>query len=122
MKWETLSTITLLIVAFLYICAEAGAQNYIQQYSGAYNIYYTTRTGSDEAYALKSNGTATWVYGWKDRYGKIQTKTKDGKWTAAKGSITVSINGNTGIITETYKLINGKFVSTEDRARYLKKR
>lgn len=116
-----LLAISLALTATMAIHLPSLSQNHLRQYSGSYNIF-VTGLGSNEAYALKTDGNAVWVYGWKDKSGRIQTETKNGTWTASNGLITISINGNTGVITERYRLVNGKFVSTEDKKRYLRKK
>jgi hypothetical protein len=88
--------------------------SFTKKYSGAYNI----GRNAVEAYALKQDGTCTWIYGWMSN-GKLQTQKKYGSWTAREGYIRISIKGNTGIIVEEYLLKNGKFVNTEDSSRYL---
>jgi len=60
-------------------------------------------------------------YGYKDQAGKVQTQQKYETWTAKDGVITVTIRGNTGNISETYRYKNGRFVNTEEASRYLKK-
>ncbi len=101
--------ITLSIQSFAQI-------NYIKKYSAAYSI--GNETG--EAYALKEDGTCTWIYGWMSS-GKLKTQKKYGTWTAREGYIRVSVSGNTGIIVEEYILKNGRFVNKEDSNRYLVK-
>lgn len=97
--------------------------DYTAKYSGAYNIVVTGQEGDNaEAYALRSDGTATWVFGYKDRSGKLQTQKKDGKWEAKANYIKIIIQGNSGPIIEEYNFKNGKFVNSESSSRYLKKR
>ena len=109
---------SILILITLVVSINSFAQtNYVKKYSGAYNI------GLDgvEAYALREDGTCVWIYGWMSN-GKMQTQQKSGTWTAKDGYISISINGNTGIIVEEYVFKNGRFVNKEDPSRYLKKR
>ncbi len=113
----TMRKIGIAIGLILFSTAIFGQTTYLKKYSGAYNI------GRDgvEAYALKEDGTCTWIYGWMSN-GKLQTQQKNGTWTAREGYIKISINGNTGTIIEEYTLKNGQFVSKDDSNRYLKKR
>ena len=92
---------------------------FLEKYSGSYNIM----VGSDgsEAYALKADGSAVWVYGWKNSSGKIQAQKKYGTWTAREGFISVSIKGNRGTITEEYRMKGGRFVSSSNPQAYLKR-
>jgi len=100
-------------------CIAVNAQEaFIKKYSGAYTVIVAGYNGGDsEAFALRPDGSAVWVEGYKHN-GKIETRQKNGTWTAKEGVITISIQGNTGIIVEEYKLKNGTFRSGD---RYLKK-
>jgi hypothetical protein len=93
------------------------ANPYLSSYSGVYHI----SPDGTEAFALAENGLASWVYGYPEN-GKIKTVEKRGTWTAQENFITVSINGNTGVIVENYRLKNGIFRNAEDQGRYLTKR
>lgn len=88
-----------------------GQTNYLEKYSGAYVI---APDDGSEAYALASNGKATWI--WKHGSGVDK---KYGTWIARSGFIKISINGKSGLIEEVYILKNGKFVNQDDRNRYL---
>lgn len=91
--------------------------DYLSKYAGAYNV----SPDGVEAFSLKADGTALWVYGWKEN-GKVKTTQKTGTWSASLGYIKIEINGNTGIIVEEYVFKAGKFRSKEDFSRYLIKR
>jgi hypothetical protein len=91
--------------------------NYLERYAGAYSI----SPDGAEAYTLKSDGTAIWVFGWMES-GKVKTQQKSGSWTAQQGKIKIKINGNTGLIIEDYEFKGGKFRSVEDFSRSLIKR
>jgi hypothetical protein len=96
--------------------------SFVKKYSGAYTIVVQGYSGNDsEAYALKPDGTAVWIFGYKDSSGRLKTQKKFGNWAAKDGFISVTINGNTGKITQNYRLKNSRFVSTEDSKTYLKK-
>jgi len=114
-------TLTFLFLVLILPCA---AQNsFLKKYSGTYSIIVDGYSGDDaEAYTLADNGGAVWVYGYKDSSGRVQTQQKKGSWTAREGVITITINGNTGKITEVYRLKNGRFVNSEETSRWLKKR
>jgi hypothetical protein len=110
---------TLLCILLVLPISLLAQDSFLKKYAGAYSIM----VGNDgsEAYALGENGSAVWVYGWKDSTGKLQTQKKYGSWTAGEGYIKVTINGNTGKILQEYKLKNGRFVSVDDSRTYLKK-
>jgi len=116
---KTQSMKTLLCALLLLPISLLAQDQFLKRYSGSYSIM----VGSDgsEAYALAENGSAVWVYGWKDSSGKLQTQKKSGNWTAKEGYIKVTIQGNTGAIVQEYKLTNGRFVSVDDSRAYLKK-
>lgn len=90
---------------------------YVEQYAGVYEIRVKGYTGTDtETYGLTGKGVATWTA----RIGDYRS-TKKGTWTASEGEIKIIIQGNTGNITETYRLVNGSFVSISDSDRSLNK-
>jgi hypothetical protein len=93
------------------------ANPYLLEYSGVYHV----SPGGAEAFALADNGRASWTYGYKQN-GKVETVTKPGSWVANEGFISISIEGNTGLIVENYDLKNGIFRNTESGLRYLTKR
>jgi hypothetical protein len=87
------------VLVFVLFAGTAFIQeNYLKKYAGAYNVM----VGNDgsEAFALAANGSAVWIYGWKDSLGKLQTQKKYGEWTAKEGYIKITINGNTGKIVQ----------------------
>lgn len=87
------------------------------KFSGTYEIMYQGYNGSDsERYELKANGVAVWTH--KARSG---SSTKSGTWTAGEEDITVSITGNTGVISEGFALKGKRLVSKDDKNRYLRK-
>ena len=81
---------------------------YHKQYAGAYAV---TPDGA-EVFKLKDDGTATWSYS-----GQL----KKGTWDAVVDAIWIKINGNTGLISEKYNRLNGRFISDEDNSRRLVK-
>ena len=106
----------IIILAFgIVLSIQSFAQvNYVKKYAGTYTIGQDT----GETYALKEDGTCTWIYGWMSS-DKLRTQKKHGKWTAREGYIRISVSGNTGIIVEEYVLKNNQFVNNEDSNRYL---
>lgn len=96
---------------------------YIDKYAGGYkvevkNIYSNTTA---EVYILRNDGSAKWMYIINDRNGGADVKSeKIGNWNATENSITINVNGNTGVITEEFKLINGEFYDSLTGERTLK--
>ena len=97
---------------------------YLKKYAGRYSIQVKgmPSTNETEDYALAPNGRATWLWIINDINGgdKIQQE-KVGTWTATQNKITINIQGNAGTIVEEYNFINGQFVNTTFKDRYLKK-
>lgn len=96
---------------------------FVQKYAGGYMIEVRGISSDRDAegYALRKDGTAKWMWIVNDGNGgaNIQSE-KTGTWTASDGQITVSINGNIGIIEETWQLKNDMFYDTNNPNRYLK--
>lgn len=83
-------------------------EDYLKKYSGTYAV---TPDGA-ERFKLDQNGTATWYY---------STSLKQGTWQATADAIWINITGNTGVITEKYNRVNGRFINDEDTSRRLVK-
>ena len=97
---------------------ETESIDYLKKYAGVYAIKYKSiPSASDEAYALHENGKAAWIHEWSP--GK--TETKHGTWTAGINQMTISIQGNTGILVQKFTMRNGVFTDIEDPNIYLKK-
>ena len=95
---------------------------YVKKYAGGYTIEVKGFSGlATEAYALRDDGTATWMWIEPNSTGgaKVVDK-KTGSWEATATSITTKINGKSGIIIESYTVRNGIFVSNSSSDRYLK--
>ena len=95
---------------------------YVKKYAGGYTIEVRGITGSVvEAYALREDGTASWMRIEPNGMGGArETDKKNGTWDATETTITTKINGKSGLILETYTLKNGVFVNNLSRDRYLK--
>ena len=105
----------LFLVVILFIVIPQ--TNYLKKYAGTYAI---APDDGVEIFKLYESGNASWFY----RFGRgtSQVQTKSGKWSASIGYIKVSIQGNSGVIDEVFRLKNGKFVSDDDSNRYLIKK
>lgn len=91
-----------------------------ETYQGTYRIKVGNSTDniSAEVYKLDKSGFAKWMLV-EMRNGKAEiTSQKNGKWNAVDGTIMIDINGNTGVISETYRIEDGVFKSG---SRYLEK-
>jgi hypothetical protein len=96
---------------------------YLKKYASGYTIEVKGITSKSEveAYALTENGEAKWLWIENDGHGEAVLKQKKtGTWTASENKITIKIQGNSGLITEEYVMLNGIFVSTVSDDRYLK--
>ena len=96
---------------------------YIKEYSGGYTIEIKGVNSDDviEVYILSDNGKAKWLWIENENGEAITKSKKTGSWNAIENKIEININGNTGLITEEYILINNVFVNTLSDIRYLKK-
>lgn len=95
---------------------------YIEKYAGGYEVEVKgiSSYNSVEVYILRKDGSAKWMYILNDGNGGANVDSeKDGKWEATKTSITIDINGNTGLITEKFNLKDGEFYDDLTGARKL---
>lgn len=105
----------ILLLAILFVFTPQA--DYLKKYAGTYSI---APDDGVEQFRLSDNGNAYWLYRWGK--GSNQVQTKNGKWVASSGYIKVSIQGNSGIIDEIFRLKSGKFISDDDSKRYLIKK
>ncbi|MGV8995238.1 MAG: hypothetical protein ACOH1O_14150 [Flavobacterium sp.] len=99
-------------------------EDFRPKFAGTYTIELKGVPNSEfvEVYALHENGSAKWLWIETTRNGEADVKTKkDGTWKASEDEITIDIQGNTGSISETYKLKNKVLTNTEDAKRFLKR-
>jgi hypothetical protein len=99
-------------------------ENFKPKFAGSYTIETKGYPSYKyiEVYALNENGKASWLYIFNDGKGGVNVKSeKSGYWVADKKGITVIINGNTGVISETYTLKNNVLTNIENSERSLKK-
>lgn len=86
---------------------------FMLKYSGGYivEVKGVPNTDEGELFVLHQNGQAKWL--WIEvQNGQSEIKSeKTGSWTATEDKITITINGNSGLITETYNLIEDKFIN-----------
>ena len=138
MKRITVFTITAILTLILTSCVRNTNTNnktsnkvqteiknpYLVKYSGGYTVEVkeVSSTNEIEAYALKDNGQAEWM--WIKNDGKGGAKIvgqKSGTWESSETKITINIKGNSGSIIEVYELQHGVFVNTLIKDRYLKR-
>jgi hypothetical protein len=95
---------------------------YVKKYAGGYTIEVRGYSGAVvEAYALRDDGTASWMWIEPNGIGGArEVEKKTGTWNATETTITTKINGKSGLIVETYTLKNGVFVNNLSSDRYLK--
>lgn len=95
---------------------------FLSEYAGEYTVEVDGYSDTDkESYVLRKNGTATWMLIVPDAsQGERKASEKYGTWTATEGNIVISIQGNTGTITEEFDYRNDRFRSTISAGRYLK--
>jgi hypothetical protein len=100
----------------------AAADQYTEKYAGSYTIEVRGYPGeSTEAYDLRDNGRAIWMWIEPDGHGGVKVGQKDkGKWSATDSTITIKMKGRMGLVEEEYVLHNGVLVSTQLGDRYLK--
>ncbi len=96
---------------------------YIYLYAGSYYVRIDGMGAgeAEEVFVLHKDGTAKWIWIVPDRSAgaKVDSE-KSGSWTASGGRIVISVQGNTGVITEEFNQNGGRFQSTTSRDRYLK--
>ena len=101
----------------------AVVNTFVTQYAGVYTVALI-ESSSDEArevYELKEDGTAKWMWIVPDAEQGVKVDyEKTGAWTASEGRIEISVQGNSGMITEVFELRSGSFYSTKESDRYLK--
>lgn len=97
-------------------------EDFRPKFAGTYTIELKGVPNSEfvEVYALHENGSAKWLWIETTRNGEADVKTKKaGTWKATEDEITVEIQGNTGILSETYKLKNMVLTNTQDSKKFL---
>lgn len=126
---KPIAFISLLISFFIISCGQPAEQQkvepqqipenpYLTEYAGTYEIMVKDYPGVDsERFILLSTGKATWKWTYNGT-----TTTKTGFWEPSEGIIETKIYGNSGPITETYRLKNGRWVSDTSSDRYLVKK
>ena len=136
MKRITIALISTLLIVFSNCSSDNRTKNqslnttpteaynpFLKKYASGYTIEIKgIKSQSDiEAYALTENGEAKWLWIENDgQGGAVLRQKKTGTWTATENKITIKIQGQSGLITEEYVLLNGIFVNTISNKRYLK--
>ena len=95
---------------------------FLSEYAGEYTVKVDGYSDTEkESYVLRKNGTAAWMLIIADdSQGARTASEKYGTWTATEGNIVISIQGNTGTITEEFNYQNDRFLSILTAGRYLK--
>lgn len=99
-------------------------EDFKSNFAGTYTIEVKGVSSDQEVevYDLDINGAAIWFWMENSGNGKaVIEDQKNGKWTADENGVTIKINGNSGIIAESYELKNGILTNTQLSKRYLKK-
>jgi len=97
---------------------------YITKYSGSYIVEVNGVPNSyeTEGYALKDDGTATWLWIESDGNNGAKVKQKKyGTWMGEKDKISISIQSQSGIIEEVYFDKNEGYINKDNPNRKLKK-
>ncbi|SDF25101.1 hypothetical protein SAMN05421636_1311 [Pricia antarctica] len=95
-----------------------------KKYAGTYKIEVSGTSSKEqvEVYILNTDGKAEWLW---INYGKSKTgitdDRKSGDWIADTNSITISIKGNSGMISETYQEKNGSLINKQLSKRRLER-
>ena len=96
---------------------------FVKEYAGGYTVELDGISSdiAAEAYALKDDGTATWML-ISNRGGEAKvTSRKQGTWNAYQNRIEITINGNTGLITEYFERnSSNQYFDNKQTGRYLK--
>ena len=100
----------------------AAVDQYTEKYAGRYTIEVRGYPGeSTEAYDLRDDGRALWMWTEPDGHGGVKVGQKDkGIWSATDSTITIKMKGRMGLVEEEYVLHHGVLVSTQLGDRYLK--
>jgi hypothetical protein len=100
----------------------ATVNQYTEKYAGGYTIVVKGNSGeSTEAYDLRDNGRAIWMWTEPDGRGGVKVGQKDkGTWSATDTTITIKMRGRMGLVVEEYVLQNGVLVNSQLNDRYLK--
>ncbi len=100
----------------------ATKNQFIEKYAGSYTIEVKGSSGeSTEAYDLRDNGSAIWIWTEPNGRGGVKVGQKDrGTWSATDTSITIKMQGRMGLVEEEYVLRNGILVNSQLGDRYLK--
>ncbi|MEX0968331.1 MAG: hypothetical protein WD077_13930 [Bacteroidia bacterium] len=88
-------------------------EKFLQEYAGSYWIMVKGDSEKTELFDLKPDGSASWTW-------TPDNQVKSGTWKADSNIIATSIQGNSGLIEEDFKKVDGSFQSTTSSKRYLR--
>lgn len=101
----------------------SSSTSFVKEYAGGYTVEIDNIPSNDaaEAYALKDDGTATWML-IVNSGGQVEVASqKQGKWNAYENRIEVSIDGNSGLIKEYFERNSAnEYFTNRQTGRYLK--
>jgi phosphomannomutase len=114
-KPETTSTVT---------SNKLTTNKFTEKYAGGYTVELAnSNTITDaEVYILRPDGSAKRIH-IKNENGNAQVDSeKIGTWSATENSISITCEGNSGPLTESFQKRNGVFYDTSTGDRYLKEK
>jgi hypothetical protein len=102
---------------------EVTFDTYLEQWAGYYEIIVNGYSGTDkEKLALRSDGTATWVWVQLDDQGKeVEMSRKYGNWSASANKITTTFALSSGYEDVEYVYDYGVFKEEGNKSRYLRR-
>jgi hypothetical protein len=93
------------VVAPTPAAEEKPTNPHLSKYAGGYTVRVLTKEtpGVAEVYILNENGNAKWMWLEDDGTGGVKkVSEKTGTWTAEKNKISISIQGNSGLLKEEF--------------------
>lgn len=119
-----MKTIILQILLWAMVLGCSSGSENLKKFAGGYTVEIKGVSPSNlvEAYGLKENGDAIWMYIENDGKGGAKlTAEKKGKWYATETEVKIQIFGNTGMLEERYILMDQTLVNKDNHNRYLKR-
>jgi len=94
---------------------------FLKKFAGTYEVYVKNSgiTEDSESYTLYESGLAEWK--WFERKSGHIKSLKNGIWSADEKLLKITIEGNSGRISENFKIENGKISNDSRMLRKVKK-